>query len=230
MQPKGGSDPNILAFDTSGPHVSAAVFCGSIRAEIELSMARGQAEHLMGTLQAVLSQAGGALENIDALAVGIGPGNFTGIRISVAAAEGLGLGLGIPVIGVSTFEAMLDPDGPLAEPGLVVSVPAPRDQAYVQLLRYGKPVGAPRLIDPATPPQDLEVPVNMRVRGFRAADIARSFGVSVSQIEPEHIAAQIARMGDIKWRDDSFDRRAAPLYVRPADAAPPKDPPVRIVP
>ena len=221
MQPKGGFDPNILAFDTSGPHVSVAVQSDVILAESETGMARGQAEALMPAIERCTSEAGGALSDLDLIAVGVGPGNFTGIRISVAAARGLSLALGIPAFGISTFEALLDWDGPLAEPAEILSVKAPQDKAYVQAFRYGVATSAPRVIDPESPPADLELPVNMCVHGFRAEDIARPFHARWEERRPTRIAAHVARIAEIRWRDGA-DRssRPAPLYIRPADAAP----------
>ena len=104
------SRPDLLAFDTSAAHCAAALFCGrELLAERVDPMARGQAEHLMGMLEDMLTSAGIGWRDLPALAVGVGPGNFTGIRIAVSAARGLGLGLGVPVFGVSSFEAMRDP-------------------------------------------------------------------------------------------------------------------------
>ena len=233
MRPKGGGDPNILAFDTSLPHVAAAVYQDQIvLAEQTEDMERGQAERLIPFLEAQLTEAGGGWQHLDALAVGIGPGNFTGVRISVAAARGLALGLGIPAVGVSLFEALLDWHGPLAEPALILSLEAPRRQAYVQHFRYGRPEAPPRLIDPETPPMDLELPMNMKVRGHMAQAIARPFGAAWEEAVPTRVAAHLARIAELRLREPDFDRaaRPAPLYVRAPDAAPPSDPPPVILP
>ena len=64
-------------------------------------MDKGQAERLMPLLEEVLAEGGIGWADLTALAVGTGPGNFTGVRIAVAAARGLALGLGIPAIGVT---------------------------------------------------------------------------------------------------------------------------------
>ncbi len=123
------SDPVILAFDTSAAHCAAALLRGSeivvTRAE---AMSRGQAERLMPLLEEVLAEAGLGWKTLDAIGVGVGPGNFTGIRISVSAARGLALGLGVPAVGVSGFDALAEntPDGHLP------AIKAPRDQVYVQ--------------------------------------------------------------------------------------------------
>jgi tRNA threonylcarbamoyl adenosine modification protein YeaZ len=86
------NDPIILAFDTSAAHVAVAVMRGdTVLASHAEPMARGQAEQLFPMIEQTLDAAGIALNAIDRIGVGIGPGNFTGIRISVAAARGLAL-------------------------------------------------------------------------------------------------------------------------------------------
>lgn len=120
------SAPLILAFDTTGPHCAAALLDGNTIIEARVKdMARGQAENLMGLLEGVLADHQKHWGDVSALAVGVGPGNFTGIRISVSAARGLALGLGIPAVGVSLFETTQRLSG-WAQTG----VPAPRDQLY----------------------------------------------------------------------------------------------------
>ena len=100
-----------LAFDTSGPYVAAALQLGD-RTEVTVEpMARGQAERLMPLLQEMLAVHDLSWSDLDRLIVGIGPGNFTGIRIGVAAARGLALGTGLPTVGVSSLDALAGPDG-----------------------------------------------------------------------------------------------------------------------
>lgn len=109
----------ILGFDTSGPWCAAAVLDGGalhLRAE---EMGRGQAERLVPLLEELLAEAGLRWADLDALGVGVGPGNFTGIRIGVSTARGLALGLGIPAHGVTGF---VQRGGG--------SVPAPRGRHY----------------------------------------------------------------------------------------------------
>lgn len=137
-----------LAFDTSGRHCAAALLRGDVVIALHSEeMARGQAERLMPLLEDVLAQSGVTWTDLSRIGVGIGPGNFTGIRISVSAARGLALSLGIPAVGVSTFEAT---SFGVAQDHIAV-VPAPRDQAYVS-----EAGTAPRLA-PEMPVSDLPV-------------------------------------------------------------------------
>ena len=102
------ADPTILAFDTSGPHCAAALLLGGkiVAARFE-EMPRGQAERLFPMLDEVMGEVGAVWEELDAIGVGIGPGNFTGIRIAVSAARGLALSLEKPAVSASLFSTPL---------------------------------------------------------------------------------------------------------------------------
>ncbi|QDC11355.1 tRNA (adenosine(37)-N6)-threonylcarbamoyltransferase complex dimerization subunit type 1 TsaB [Oceanicola sp. D3] len=167
----GSSDPTLLAFDTSGPHIAGAVLHrGELVAECFEPMKRGQAENLMPMLEGLLTKAGLVWGDLTALGVGIGPGNFTGIRISVAAARGLALGLGIPAIGVSTFE--------LARSGEseTVLLPAPRDMAYAQDFARGAPSGPPRLVPRTAELREPLPNIPLRLATRAAALLAQASG------------------------------------------------------
>lgn len=68
--------------------------------------ARGQAEAIVGMAEAALARAGAGFRDIERIAVVVGPGSFTGVRIGVAAARGIGLVTGCPVVGLSSLEAL----------------------------------------------------------------------------------------------------------------------------
>lgn len=154
------------------------------------TMGRGQAERLMPLLHEVLDQAGITWRDLDRIGVGIGPGNFTGIRISVAAARGLALSLDIPTVGISTLEAIR-----AQAQGGTPCVPAPRDMAYIQTV--------------AAPPELVEI---------------TSVVDPVLPPDPTRLAELMARLAAQAPQDSP---PPAPLYVRPADAAPARDlPPV----
>jgi len=222
----------ILAFDTSGPYCAAALL---VDEEILLDgdfieMARGQAESLMPLLEDLLQRQRLGWSDLDAIAVGTGPGNFTGIRISVSAARGLSMATGKPAIGVSLFEAMLWEQGQLdAGAPCLVSLPAPRGMAYVQMFTGRTPGGEPMLIDPALPPDNLAT-AGLLVLGHRAEDVARPLGAGAKELGFNNIASGIARHAAFLRRQsaaswsDWAGAAPAPLYIRPADAAPPRDP------
>ncbi|KIC51243.1 tRNA (adenosine(37)-N6)-threonylcarbamoyltransferase complex dimerization subunit type 1 TsaB [Tateyamaria sp. ANG-S1] len=146
--------PLILGFDTSAAHCAAALVRGdTVLASVGEDMARGQAERLMGLLEEVLSDQGVTWADLDALAVGTGPGNFTGIRIGVSAARGLALGLQCPAYGVTGFEAR----DALAPAGTSVAIPAPRDMVYIMEHAGPRLVPAGSIEQPAPHPSPSDL-------------------------------------------------------------------------
>lgn len=89
----------VLALDTSTPYL----VLGLPDAERAIKLDRRHAEELWGHLDAFLKETRTGLPDLEAIAVGQGPGSYTGLRIAVAAGLGLGRGLGIPVVGVDTL-------------------------------------------------------------------------------------------------------------------------------
>lgn len=199
--------PCILAFDTSAAHCAAAVFSdGRVVMRLE-EMQKGQAERLLPLLTEVLAEAGKGWPDLTALAVGTGPGNFTGVRIAVAAARGLALGLGIPAIGVTRLEAVAYG---LPRP-LSVIEDARRDEVYVQ--GFSDQPETARLA-PAADPGALY--------DLRTGTAAGPGGLPAAMPLVEAIARIAASRRDAP--------RPAPFYLRGADAAPPTDPPPTLLP
>ncbi|OOY29255.1 tRNA (adenosine(37)-N6)-threonylcarbamoyltransferase complex dimerization subunit type 1 TsaB [Thioclava sp. L04-15] len=197
----------VLAFDTSAAHCAAALLSGeTVLAAHAEEMGRGQAERLMPMIEEMLAAQGVGWRDLSAIGVGIGPGNFTGVRIAVSAARGLALSLKIPAIGVSSLDAMAEG----ATPPLRVLLDARRDEAYVQDFGSG-PYGAPVLIP--------------RAQALAEADAA---GLACLESRtPTELATAIARIA--ARRASAPQPRPAPLYLRAADAAPPSDPPPKIL-
>lgn len=212
--------PTVLAFDTSAAHCAAALLIGDRIVTRTDDMARGQAEHLMPMLQDLLAAQGLTWRDLDVIGVGTGPGNFTGIRMSVSAARGLALGLGKPAIGVSVLEAQaFGTVGPVLSTLL-----APRDMIYAQCLTDGWPDADPVFTDLAGAAA-MAARDDMSVLGNAAERLTATPGTPlVSVIEGIALLA-----ADPIYRMDHADR-PAPLYLRPADAAPARDAPPTIVP
>ena len=139
MQPK---VPLVLSFDTAAAHCAAALVSGDqILGSMSEPLSKGQAERLIPMLEELLTSAGKNWAELDLIAVGIGPGNFTGVRISVSTARGLALSLGIPAVGVSVFEALA-----FGTTGIVkISRDARRGMVFSQEFEDGSPIGEPLL-------------------------------------------------------------------------------------
>ncbi len=188
------SEPLVLGFDTSAAHCAAALLSGARlltrRAE---EMGRGQAERLFPLLEEVLAEGGVTWADLDRIGVGVGPGNFTGIRISVSAARGLALALDIPAVGVSQFDAIRY----AADGAKVPAVSAPRDRVYVAC--------------------DGEAPKLMPLAAAEAQALPLAFPPEAAELAERIARIAAARTGAIA--------PPAPLYIRPADAAPPREAP-----
>ncbi len=97
----------VLGVDTSTDHLGVGLADdGKIIFEDTLNAVQEHASQIIGMIDAVLSQAGVAKENLGGIAIADGPGSFTGLRIGMAAAKGMALALNIPIVGVSTFEVV----------------------------------------------------------------------------------------------------------------------------
>jgi len=97
----------ILSSDTSTAYYSVALTRDRhVLAEVSVEGGRKHSERLLETVDWLLRETGRELSDVDMLAVAHGPGSFTGLRVGVAAWKGLALGAGLPLVGVSTLDAM----------------------------------------------------------------------------------------------------------------------------
>src|SRR6185437_3593559 len=103
---------HVLAIDTALGACSAAVLDsgrGAITAHETLPMQRGHAEALMPLIARVMEQGQLSFDALDRIAVTVGPGSFTGLRVGIAAARGIALAAGKPAVGLSTLAAFAAP-------------------------------------------------------------------------------------------------------------------------
>src|SRR5438045_8275538 len=127
----------ILAIDTALEACSAAVLetgrAAIIAAETQV-MARGHAEALMPMIARVMDAAHTEFAELDRIAVTVGPGSFTGLRVGISAARGIALAAGKPAVGLSTLAALAAPliatdDGTQ----VVAAIDARHEHIYLQV-------------------------------------------------------------------------------------------------
>lgn len=219
----------MLAFDTAGSACSAAVLrAGAVQAHRFAAMARGQAEALMPMIAAVLDEAQTPIEALDLLAVTVGPGAFTGLRIGLAAARGLALAADRPLLGVTSFAAVAAQTPPEAAAGrtLVVALDSKRREFYLQAFGGGGALGDGALVAPEEVPAWLPpgplllagdaAPTLARLVAGRAPDLAGGAGLAD--------AADVARLAAATWRPGLRPPPPRPLYLRAPDTTMPRRP------
>ena len=133
---------HTLAIDTATECVSIALLKDTeVLAEQTSFMNRGQGEALIPMIQDLLNQANLNVSDIQSLAVSVGPGSFTGVRIGLAAARGMALALQIPVHGATTLQAMVQKTS-----GKVMAVlDTKRGDFYTQIFQDAQALENPKI-------------------------------------------------------------------------------------
>jgi tRNA threonylcarbamoyladenosine biosynthesis protein TsaB len=224
---------NILAFDTCFDACSVCVAELRDSVVMELASARerfetGHAERLVPMIDEVMARAGMTMEDLDRLAVTVGPGTFTGTRIGIAAARALALATGVAVVGTSSLAVMAhaaarEIGARPPEEIMAVAVDARRGEVYAQLFAAGG-------IVPRSQPMLLAIEDAARLGGDGSmlvvgsaaqavADAAAAAGPRVTAKLPGLLpdAASLAQLAvDLLPAEGPL----APLYLRAPDAKP----------
>jgi tRNA threonylcarbamoyladenosine biosynthesis protein TsaB len=190
----------ILAFDTATEiATSALVADGEVLGERS-----SRAVTLLEDVDALLRQGGAHADEIDALAVGIGPGSFTGVRVGLATARGLALALGVPIAGISTLDALA-----AGAPGAVPVIDARRREIFVA-------DGQPRALAPA----ELELAPGTLCVGNGAVRYRAILEAAGADIPPDRDERHLprARFHAQLAREFGPAEEVEPLYLRVPDA------------
>jgi tRNA threonylcarbamoyladenosine biosynthesis protein TsaB len=194
----------IVAIESSSTDISLAVGDGdgTPLASDAWTSDRRQGHELLPRLMGLLSSRGLALQELAAVAVGIGPGSFTGLRVGMSVAKGLAMGVGCPIVGVPSLTAWL-----AAEPSAAAAV-GRAGARELYLLERGS--AEPRIV---TPGDD-----GLTVIGTVVApvEVAAAFGIDAA-ISPAAaavavLAAAAARLHADPGGDDLA--RLEPSYLR----------------
>jgi tRNA threonylcarbamoyladenosine biosynthesis protein TsaB len=222
----------LLALDTATAACSAAVWHdGRVVARRFEAMVRGHAERLMPMVRTVMDEAAngqGDFGALDAIAVTVGPGAFTGVRIGLAAARALGLAASRPVAGFTTLETVAAAQDEVGTP-VLVALDSKRQDIYVQLFAAGlQPQDAPAAVLPDDLPAFLPA-VPIAVCGDAAARAIAALaaaGRTAALLEgpPLPDAAVLAALAAARWPEIEAACRGRsampqPLYLRPPDVS-----------
>jgi tRNA threonylcarbamoyladenosine biosynthesis protein TsaB len=219
----------LLAVDCATNACSAALWLdGGAGPRRYRPMRRGHAETLMPMVRAVMDEAGLAFAGLDAIAVTTGPGAFTGIRIGLAAARGFSLAADVPLIGVTTLEAVAaahDPEGA----HILVALDSKRNDVYVQLFGPdGAALSAPASVMPDSAPTLIPDGPQLVLAGDAAEQVAGP--LAGRRPQPRRLsgpglpdAAVVARLAAHRLAlcpPKPGDAPPSALYLRPPDATP----------
>jgi tRNA threonylcarbamoyladenosine biosynthesis protein TsaB len=209
---------NVLAFDCSGKRAAVAVLAsGGVAASRDDSQPVGQAERLIPMIDAVCAEAGMRLPDLDLLAVTVGPGSFTGIRVGLAAARGLALATGLPCVGVTSFAAVAAAVLPELRP-LAVALDSRRDEIFVQCFRTEGDTDEPMMLRPEDATESLPQGT-LWLAGDAASLLAPSLAAR-SRIVPGSDRVDpgtIARLAAAQWHPGKRPALPRPFYLRAPD-------------
>ena len=210
----------ILGIDTAMAACSVAVIDTAVAQPLAacwVAMERGHAEAVAPMVDQVMREAGVAYGALDRVAVTIGPGTFSGVRIGLAMARGLGLALGIPVIGIDTLSAIAANDTS-GLPLLVIS-DARNAQVYAASFDGGRRLAVAPCVLSAGEALD-HLPTSGLLLGTATETLLAVSGRADIQVSPASslpIAATFARLAATAAAPTSMP---PPLYLRAPDAKP----------
>ncbi|MCE3233103.1 MAG: tsaB [Rickettsiaceae bacterium] len=212
----------ILAIDTTHGESSLALWADSILVQtITDKEENKQAEHLVPLIEDILKQAGFSYKDLSAVAVNIGPGSFTGVRIGMAAANGIKLACNVPLIAVTSFESVAHLI--TTKKDILVVLDAHRGQVYCQRFDSDKaPVTEPALVT-YDEIYNHALKSDFILIGDGAElvkGVLTSRGLNFILENPLAVSesASIAKIAAEKFKKHEYSYGIQPLYIRLPDA------------
>lgn len=198
----------LLAFDTATPHVTVALHDGDrVVAEYVSAEAMRHGEMLAPGIADVLDQVGANSRDVTAVAVGVGPGPFTGLRVGLVTARTMALALDIPVYGVCSLDILAAEAFDAGHDEFRIATDARRKEVYLASYASRQRVGGPEVLKPA------DAATDSLVIGRGALMYPESFPNSAG---PEHPDAAVLCDIVVNERFELLDPE--PLYLRRPDA------------
>jgi len=212
----------VLAIDTAAGACSVAVWDGATLHQQIRVMDRGHAEALVPLLLQVMQDAGCGFADLGLLAVTVGPGAFTGLRIGLATARGLCAATGLPCLGVTTLEAVAAAAGSSspADRPLLVALDTRRGDVYAQAFLQQEALGEPEVATPEGlalrfASQRLVVAGDACAAVLAAMHAVGAEAVAAPGVAAYPVAGQVARIALERWLAGVRPLDPpAPLYLR----------------
>jgi tRNA threonylcarbamoyladenosine biosynthesis protein TsaB len=216
----------VLAIDTALAACSVAVFDsaqGEALARETLPMIRGHAEVLVPLIARLMDKAQLEFADLDRIAVTVGPGSFTGLRVGISAARGISLAAGRPAIGLTTMSAYAAPH--LAADDSVpvaVVIDARHEHVYLQVFgRGGRTLISPRIANLQDAARSAAVgPTRLLGNAANLVAAAWPSGEPPPKLVEQHDTPDIIWVARLAVTALEGQGAPKPLYLRMPDAQP----------
>ena len=212
----------VLAVETSTLAGGVALLEGDrLVAEYVLDVSVTHSERVLAVIDRVLADAGWAAATLGGLAVAVGPGSFTGLRVGISTVKGLAVGLGLPVAAVPTLDAMAAAL-PLAALPVCPVLRARQNEVYAAVYRWvGE--GFRRETDylavpPAEVAERLTEPTLLLGDGAEAVQSPHARRVSPPHRVPSPACVAVLGRARLALGETVLPAALAPLYLRPSEA------------
>ena len=220
----------ILAIDTALEACAAAVLdtdAGELLAQEQLLMKRGHAEALMPMIARVMQSADLAFTALDRIAVTVGPGSFTGLRVGISAARGLALAAKRPAVGLTTLSAyaaaIVGQSGPVP---VISAIDARHDHVYFQIVAGDGSL----LVRPAVASIDEAIAASQFGAPHLVGNAAKILAERWPKDAPQPVSVDAQPAPDISWvawlgaAANPDTNPARPFYLKAPDAKPAAQP------
>jgi tRNA threonylcarbamoyladenosine biosynthesis protein TsaB len=199
----------LLAIDTSSGTAVSVLIDGKVASELYEDNSMHHAEQIGLLLSKVLKVAGKKSSEVTAVAVGVGPAPFTGLRVGIAAAKLFAEGVKVPIFGVSSLAAIAYLE-PLDQPTLILT-DARRSEVYFGLYQAKSKHGEPKVILGPGVKKQAELETELL-----------SKGISYLSVSGQIKASSVGLLALAQLAEGTADTKVLANYLRAPDAVPAK--------
>jgi len=216
----------LLAIETGTLTASVAIVDGAAAVTTQERSVATHSDVLLVLIDRALADAGLTVADLDGVAIGAGPGSFTGLRIGMATAKGLCFARDLPLWTVSSLAALAYEAGTQPDRDIVAIIDAKKNEVYVGAFRIDSPTAPPRALCPerCMPPAqvasfiaDLENPAILGTGALAYPDVIAPLGELLTGARATPSALAVARIAQTA-NEAAVLATAVPTYIRLSDA------------